>query len=129
MSQCPVPISLGLSLSNETSPTIQVPERPASVSSASTIGTPASPNLYSALFFPGQLLSPPVFPAVLDPTLLLSARKIKAEFLRRDILFARLIIGILAPRIELGILPPPNGIGFPFTDKDERKVSPPSDSS
>jgi hypothetical protein len=64
----------------------------------------------------------PAFPCVLDSNLLLSARKIKSEFQRRDIIFARLIVAILAQRIELGILAPVNGIGFPFTEKDERKV-------
>jgi hypothetical protein len=58
----------------------------------------------------------------LDSNLLLSARKIKSEFQRRDIIFARLIVAILAQRIELGILAPANGIGFPFTEKDERRV-------
>jgi hypothetical protein len=37
-------------------------------------------------------------------------------------MFARYIVAILAQRIELGILSPKNGIGFPFTDKEERKV-------
>jgi hypothetical protein len=69
-----------------------------------------------------QELTPPAFPGVLDGNLLLSARKIKAEFLRRDLVFARLIVAILAQRIEMGILAPNNGIGFPFNEKDERKV-------
>jgi len=64
----------------------------------------------------------PAFPSVLDSNLYLSARKIKAEFQRRDIVFARLIVAILAQRIEMGILAPSNGIGFPFTEKDERRV-------
>ena len=67
-------------------------------------------------------LTTPVFPALLDLSLSLSAHKIKAKSLRRHFAFARLIIGILAQRIELGILSPKNGIGFPFTDKEERKV-------
>jgi hypothetical protein len=69
-------------------------------------------------------LTTPVSQGVLDASLSLSARQIKYEFLRRDQLFARLVVGILAARIELGLLSPVNGIGFPFTDTDERKVSP-----
>jgi len=116
-------------------------ERPTSVSTASTVGSPFSPQPFSAAFTSSNLIEPPqpphaqqtptqqskrptipVFPAVLDPTLLLSARQIKAEFLRRDRLLARTIVGILARRIELGILSPTNGIGFPFTDKEQSKV-------
>jgi hypothetical protein len=33
-------------------------------------------------------------------------------------------VGILAGRIELGILAPANGIGFPFSDKEQPKVFP-----
>jgi hypothetical protein len=47
------------------------------------------------------------------------------EFERRDVMFAKYIVAVLAQRIELGILSPKNGIGFPFTDKEERKVRPP----
>lgn len=108
-------------------------ERPASMSTASTIVRPFSPNPHSSPFTPNQTPTPPpsnpsetlpksAFPTVLDPSLVLTARQIRSEFLRRDIMFARLIVTILASRIELGILSPRNGIGFPFTDKDERKV-------
>ena len=123
-----IPIHLPLQ-SPQTSPSL--PERPTSVSTSSTVGSPCSPNPYSASFTPSELppsplqsedVKAPIFPAVLDPNLLLSAQQIKSEFFRRDVIFARFIIAILAQRIELGILSPSNGIGFPFTDKDERKV-------
>ena len=120
------PISVHLPFPSERSPH-SLPERPASVCTSSTIGTPLSPHPYSLpatqnTLSRSQELIPPAFPAVLDSNLLLSARKIKAEFLRRDTSFARLIVTILAQRIELGILAPANGIGFPFTDNDTRKV-------
>jgi hypothetical protein len=66
-----------------------------------------------------------VFHTLLDPNLTLSASKMRYEFERRDVTFARYIVAILAQRIELGILSPKNGIGFPFTDKEERKVRSP----
>jgi hypothetical protein len=129
-----IPIHLPLQ-SLQTPPPL--PERPISVSTSSTVGSPCSPNPYSASFIPTAELPPsppqsedvkvPIFPEVLDPNLLLSARQIKSEFLRRDTIFARFIVAILAQRIELGILSPSNGIGFPFTNKDERKVRPSSD--
>jgi hypothetical protein len=125
MSQYSIPVHLPFP--SELSPPI--PERPISVSTTSTIGVPLSPGPYTTPSSQNQTppiqsegMTSPVFPAVLDSNLLLSARKVKAEFLRRDIEFARLIVAILAQRIELGILSPTNGIGFPFTDKDERKV-------
>lgn len=124
-----IPIHLPLQ-SPQTPPGL--PERPTSVSTSSTVGSSYSPDPYSASFTPKTELPPslpqsedvkvPIFPAVLDSNLLLSARQIKSEFFRRDVIFARFIIAILAQRIELGILSPSNGIGFPFTDKDERKV-------
>lgn len=128
-----IPIHLPLP-SPQSSPVL--PERPTSVSTTSTIGSPFSPNPYSTSFTPTPpsppspsqseqqqvTVVPSIFPAVLDPNLHLSARKIKSEFNRRDFLLARYIVSILAQRIELGILSPSNGIGFPFTDKDERKV-------
>ena len=131
MSQYPIPISLPAPSQDSS------PERPTSVSTTSTIGSPFSPNPFSAPFIPSNFIEPPsqhsptqqsktstmpVFPAVLDPTLLLSARQVKIEFLRRDRVLARTIVGILAGRIELGILSPANGIGFPFTDKEQAKV-------
>ena len=129
-----IPIHLPLQ-SPQTSPS--PPERPTSVSTISTVGSSCSPNSRSASFIPTTELHPsppqsedvkvPIFPAVLDPNLRLSARQIKSEYFRRDVVFARLIVAILAQRIELGILSPSNGIGFPFTDKDERKVMLPSD--
>src|SRR5271170_206260 len=137
MSQYPIPISLPAP-SQDSIPSL--PERPTSVSTTSTLGSPFSPNPLSAPFTPSHLLEPPpqhlptqqskpstipAFPAVLDPTLLLSARQIKAEFFRRDRILARTIVGILAGRIELGILAPANGIGFPFSDKEQPKVFPP----
>ena len=129
MSQYPISVHLPFP-SEVSSPSI--PERPTSVSTTSTIGTPLSPNPYPSPRLTGQLktsstgeVTTPVFPAVLDSNLHLSARKIIAEFQRRDIAFARLIVGILAQRIELGILSPTNGIGFPFTDNDIRKVASP----
>lgn len=111
-------------------PTPAFPERPTSVSTTTTVGSHCSPNPYSTSCTPIQLpTSPqsdevqvPIFPAVLDPNLHLSARKIRSEFNRRDFILARFIVSILAQRIELGILSPTNGIGFPFTDKNERKV-------
>jgi len=135
MSQYPIPISLPAP-SQDSTPSL--PERPTSVSTTSTVGSPFSPNPFSAPFTPSHLLveSPPqqppiqqsktslnpAYPTVLDPTLLLSARQIKAEFFRRDRILARTIVGILAGRIELGILSPANGIGFPFSDKEQPKV-------
>lgn len=124
-----IPIHIPLQ-SPQTPPSL--PERPTSVSTSSTVGSPYSSDPYSASFTATTELPPcppqsedvkgPHFPAVLDPNLLLSARQIKSEFFRRDIIFARFIVAILAQRIELGILSPSNGIGFPFTDKDERRV-------
>jgi hypothetical protein len=102
------------------------PNRPVSVSTNSTLGSPFSSSPVSSLYFdiPSQpeVLTTPVFPALLDATLPLSAREIKSEFLLRDQIFARLVISILAGRIEMGLLSPVNGIGFPFTDNDVNKV-------
>lgn len=141
MSQYPIPISLPAP-SQDPNSFPSLPERPHSVSTTSTVGSPFSPNPFSAPFTPSHLLDSaipatpqtsnqqskpptlPIYPVVLDPTLLLSARQIKAEFLRRDRVFARTIVGILAGRIELGILSPANGIGFPFSDKEQPKVPP-----
>jgi hypothetical protein len=123
-----IPIHLPLQ-SPQTPPSL--PERSTSVSTSSTVGSPYSSDSYSASFTATELptcppqsedVKGPHFSAVLDPNLLLSARQIKSEFFRRDIIFARFIVAILAQRIELGILSPSNGIGFPFTDKDERRV-------
>lgn len=133
MSQRQTLVSVRLPIASQ-QPVSIVPERPTSVSTASTVGSPFSPNPYSAPFSPCQS-SPsqteddiaPGIPSLLDPNLSLSARKVKTEFLRRDFAFARLIVAILAQRIEMGILSPPNGIGFPFTDKEDRKVYMPSD--
>jgi hypothetical protein len=130
MSQYHIPIHLPLPSPSSNPATL--PERSSSVSTISTIGSPFSqtpaPHLVATL--PSQLHSPspsqeltPTFPSVLDSNLYLSARKLKSEFHRRDINFARLIVAILAQRIEMGILAPVNGIGFPFTEKDERRVN------
>ena len=120
------------------------PERPQSVSTNSTLPSslptspftllasssvqlpPSTPAPSSSA--PASLLPGPgsIFNTLLDPNLTLSAGKMRTEFMRRDILFARYIVAILAQRIDLGILSPKNGIGFPFTDKDERKANPPS---
>ena len=130
MSQYQIPIHLPLPSPSQSSSTL--PERSSSVSTVSTVGSPFSQtpsSHHSAVGNPGHLRSTspsqelaPAFPSVLDSNLYLSARKIKAEFQRRDIVFARLIVAILAQRIEMGILAPSNGIGFPFTEKDERRV-------
>src|SRR5256885_1627541 len=128
MSQYHIPIHLPL-LSPSPNPST-LPDRSNSVSTASTIGSPFSQTpKHNPISGPSQLQSPspsqelaPVFPSVLDSNLHLSARKIKSEFQRRDIIFARLIVAILAQRIEMAILAPVNGIGFPFTEKDERRV-------
>jgi hypothetical protein len=106
-------------------------ERPASVSTASTLGSPMAPLCYSATTSPSRISSrtqqgtSPALPGILDPQLSLNAHSLKLEFLRRDVIFARLIVAILAQRLEMGILSPYAGIGFPFTDKDkeERKVN------
>ena len=110
-----------------------LPESPTSVSTSTTVGSPFSMHLYSSVMntsepppstlSQSQEVAPPAFPGVLDGNLLLSARKVRSEFLRRDLVFARLIVAILAQRIELGFLSPSNGIGFPFNERDERKVS------
>lgn len=128
MSQYHTPIHLPLpSLAQESS---TLPERSNSISTVSTVGSPfpktpthhhAAHTIQSHSTTPSQELAP-AFPSVLDANLPLSARKIKFEFQRRDIVFARLIVAILAQRIEMGILAPANGIGFPFTEKDERRV-------
>lgn len=104
-------------------------ERPVSVSTISTLGSPLVPQPYAVSRSPqlssrSQGVMSPALPGILDPQLHLTARSVKLEFLRRDVTFARLIVSILAQRIELGILSPSTGVGFPFTDKEDRKASP-----
>ena len=108
---------------NSTLPS-SVPTSPFSLLPSSPVQLPPSTPASSSA--PASLLPSPVsiFNTLLDPNLTLSARKMRAEFMRRDILFARYIVAILAQRIDLGILSPKNGIGFPFTDKDEPKAKP-----
>jgi len=103
-------------------------ERTVAESIVSSSDSPLLPQPYTVSRSPrlssrSQGVVSPVLPGILDPELQLNARSVRLEFLRRDVIFAKLIVSILAQRIELGILSPSIGVGFPFTDKEDRKAS------